>query len=240
MLRRVPALVVGLVLLAVCLAAGFAVAHQPNRDLILTPSALAAPAQPPQGGQASPSSARSAAPGSVPQVSPVWVTTYAARTGIPERALTAYADAALRAPCSIGWTTLAGIGWVESGNGTVAGRELQTDGRPVTPILGPSLDGRGKVAAVPAEGGGWARAEGPMQFLPSTWSQWGTDADGDGVADPQDIDDAAYSAARYLCASGQDLSTGAGWAAAVGSYNHSNVYIRAVYDAASTYASRAS
>jgi len=56
----------------------------------------------------------------------------------------------------------------------------------------------------------------------------------------RDLDDAAYSAARYLCASGADLGTGAGWTAAIRSYNHSDDYVRAVYDAATTYATLAS
>jgi membrane-bound lytic murein transglycosylase B len=60
------------------------------------------------------------------------------------------------------------------------------------------------------------------------------------VVDPQDVDDAAYAAARYLCASGGDLTTGAGWTAAVLSYNHDDDYVRAVYDAARAYAARTS
>ncbi len=72
------------------------------------------------------------------------------------------------------------------------------------------LDGSGDVAAVPGEAGTWQRATGPLQFIPSTWERWGSDGDGDGVADPQDIDDAAYAAARYLCASGADLAHGPG------------------------------
>ena len=38
--------------------------------------------------------------------------------------------------------------------------------------------------------------------MPSTWLRWGTDADGDGIADPWNPVDAIYSAARYLAASG--------------------------------------
>ena len=41
-----------------------------------------------------------------------------------------------------------------------------------------------------------AGAIGWMQFLPDTWSRWGVDADGDGVADPWNAEDAIYSAAR--------------------------------------------
>jgi membrane-bound lytic murein transglycosylase B len=44
----------------------------------------------------------------------------------------------------------------------------------------------------------------------------------------------------HLCASGDDLSTGPGWTAAVLSYNHSDDYVRAVYDAATAYAERTS
>jgi membrane-bound lytic murein transglycosylase B len=79
-----------------------------------------------------------------------------------------------------------------------------------------------------------------MQFIPSTWRTWASDGDGDGVDDPQDLDDAAYAAARYLCASGGDLSTATGWSAAILSYNHSDAYVHAVYDAAKAYADRTS
>ena len=48
-----------------------------------------------------------------------------------------------------------------------------------------------------------AGAVGWMQFLPSTWRRWGTDASGDGVADPYDPQDAIFSAARYLDAAGR-------------------------------------
>jgi hypothetical protein len=232
---RVTALVLGAALV-LALGAVYVAGHPGGRSPELGPTALAA--APASARQVTRRPARPAGRVAPPVVSATWVATYAARTGIPARALTAYADASLRAPCPVGWTTLAAIGWVESGHGTVDGQPIDADGRTVAPILGPVLDGRGKVAAVPGAGGGWARATGPMQFLDSTWAQWGSDGDGDGVADPQDLDDAAYSAARYLCASGQDLSTGPGWDAAIRSYNHSDAYVRAVYDAASAYAAR--
>jgi hypothetical protein len=236
---RRTAAVLAAAVLAVGLAATIvAVAHPPDRSRVPgTPRMAAAAAPLPV---ATPSASDGRRPAAVSQVSPAWVATYAGRTVIPPRALQAYADAALRTPCAVGWTTLAGIGWVESGHGTHDGQEIGADGRSLVPILGPVLDGRGRVAAVPDEHGGWARAEGPMQSLPSTWARWGADGDGDGVADPQDLDDAAYSAARYLCAAGQDLRTGAGWSAAIRFYNHSDDYVRAVYDAASAYTERSS
>lgn len=60
--------------------------------------------------------------------------------------------------------------------------------------------------------------------------------DGDGTADPQDIDDAALSAGGYLCAAGVDLSTGAGWSAAIHAYNHSGEYVGSVRALAEGYA----
>lgn len=189
------------------------------------------------------------APGGVVQVDPAWLASTAERTGVPLPALRAYARAQLAdtGGCGIGWTTLAGIGWVESQHGTIGGRTLGDDGRSSTPILGPALDGRGKFAAIRSTPSSqdwhgdpvWEHAVGPMQFLPSTWDQWATDGDGDGSADPLDLDDAAAATARYLCASGDDLATGPGWAAAVLTYNHAQVYVDDVYAAASAYAARA-
>ena len=69
----------------------------------------------------------------------------------------------------------------------------------------------------------WDRAVGPMQFLPSTWRTFGVDGDGDGVADPQDVEDASASTAAYLCYGGRDLPAG-GLRTAILSYNHSAAY----------------
>ena len=188
------------------------------------------------------------APAAPARVDPRWVAETATRAGISAPAVRAYANAQLAEPggCEGGWTTLAGIGWVESHHGTIDGRTLGEDGRSSTPILGPALDGRGKVAAIPATPGSsawhgdpsWDHAVGPLQFIPSTWQTWGADGDGDGDAAADDLDDAAYAAALYLCADGHDLETGQGWADAVFSYNHAQSYVDAVYAAASAYADR--
>jgi membrane-bound lytic murein transglycosylase B len=180
-----------------------------------------------------------------PAVDPGWLRRTAAETGLPELAVKAYATATLRLSgeqpgCHLGWSTLAGIAEVESVHGTLDGRTLLADGQPSQPIIGPALDGHGRVAAIRATGSAtalhgdptWDHAVGPFQFLPATWARWGGDVDGDGVADPQDLDDAAYAAGRYLCASGGDLGDGRAWAAAVFSYNHASAYVAAVYAAA--------
>ena len=176
-------------------------------------------------------------------VSRGWVARTSRATGVPAPALRAYGAATLlvaaAAPgCHLGWTTLAGIGWVESHHGTIGGRRLHADGTSSRPIFGPVLDGTRDVAAIAGARGGWQRAGGAMQFLPSSWAQWASDGDDDGVRDRQDLDDAAYAAARYLCASGADLTTGPAWTSAVRSYNHSDAYVLAVHDVAEVYAER--
>ena len=75
-----------------------------------------------------------------------------------------------------------------------------------------------------------------MQFLPGSWRIYGRDANGDGVADPQQIDDAALASANLLCADNRDLSTPEGWRGAIFSYNNSNDYVVKVRDAAANYA----
>jgi murein DD-endopeptidase MepM/ murein hydrolase activator NlpD len=76
-----------------------------------------------------------------------------------------------------------------------------------------------------------AGAIGWMQFMPSTWLRWGTDANGDGTADPWNPIDAIYSAARYLAASGaaNDIRQ------AVFSYNHAVWYVNEVMQLAQVY-----
>ena len=65
----------------------------------------------------------------------------------------------------------------------------------------------------------------------------GQDRDERSVA--HDLDDAAATAARYLCASGHDLDSGSTWASAIHSYNHAQEYVDAVHAAATAYAQRA-
>jgi len=91
------------------------------------------------------------------------------------------------------------------------------------------------VAAIPDSDGGrwdgdtvWDRAVGPMQFLPGTWRSLGRDGSGDQVADPNNLFDAAVSAAGYLCLSGGDLTDPTRLRQAVYSYNHSWPYVDAV------------
>ncbi|WP_395244908.1 lytic transglycosylase domain-containing protein [Agromyces sp. MMS24-K17] len=175
-----------------------------------------------------------------------WMTRIAAATGIPERALSAYAAAhvaiAIEDPtCGLDWATIAAIGDIESDHGRHGDSTLDAAGRATPPIVGRALDGDG-VAKIPDTDGGaldgdpvWDRAVGPMQFIPSTWARWAADADGDGFADPHQIDDAALTTARYLCAAGS-MTTSDGWRRAIYSYNHDNDYVAKVASVAHGFA----
>jgi cell wall-associated NlpC family hydrolase len=76
-----------------------------------------------------------------------------------------------------------------------------------------------------------AGAIGWMQFMPSTWARWGMDANGDGVADPNNPTDAIFSAARYLAGCGGQTNI----AAAVYCYNHATWYVNEVLGLAAAY-----
>ncbi len=176
-----------------------------------------------------------------------WATKQSPVVGIPVIALKAYGFAQLSeqqtAPsCHLTWTTLAGIGLVESDHGREGGATLQPDGRSYPPIVGLALDGTGGRARIPDTDHGtydgdtvYDRAIGPMQFIPSTWVRYQVDADQDGTADPNDINDAAMAAANYLCAGGRDLSQASDWWAAILSYNAIQSYARNVFTAANDY-----
>jgi cell wall-associated NlpC family hydrolase len=69
-----------------------------------------------------------------------------------------------------------------------------------------------------------AGAQGWMQFMPETWAAYGVDANGDGVADPYNPEDAIFSAANYLSASGMPADT----YGAIFAYNHADWYVAEV------------
>ncbi|MFF4546753.1 lytic murein transglycosylase [Streptomyces sp. NPDC001435] len=160
-----------------------------------------------------------------------------ASAALPVSVFAAYrhaeAELARTAPgCRLRWQLLAAIGQVESGQ--AKGGRVTADGTTVTPILGPRLDGGAFALVRDTDGGAYDgdpaydRAVGPMQFIPSTWARWGTDGNGDGRADPDNIFDAALAAGRYLCAGGRDLSDPAGLDRAILGYNHSQAYLSTV------------
>jgi membrane-bound lytic murein transglycosylase B len=191
-----------------------------------------------------------AEPGAVPSATALdaWVARVSDKTDIPARVLRAYANAetVIRAKtpgCHLTWATVAGIGRIESLNGGHGGSEIDANGNEVPPVIGITLDGSDGVLAVHDTDAGqfdgdptWDHAIGPMQFLPATWHRWGVRANGDGKApDAQNIDDAALTTARYMCAKGGDLATPDGWWTAVLTYNNSTEYGQEVFSNASAY-----
>jgi hypothetical protein len=146
----------------------------------------------------------------------------------------AYTSAAKAAPtsCRMPVALLAAIGEVESSS--LRGRSLDARHNVVPPVVGVALNGIGFPGIRDSDGGAldgdrvWDRAVGPMQFIPGTWRAWGSDGNGDGVADPQNIEDATLSAAHYLCAGGKNLSRRSDLDRAVLSYNGSQRYLATV------------
>jgi Transglycosylase SLT domain len=129
-----------------------------------------------------------------------------ARTEIPARYLRLYIAAGQR--YGIDWAILAGIGRVECDHGRDPSPSCTQEG------------------AENAAGAG-----GPMQFLASTWAQYGVTAAGSGRPDRWNPADAIYSAANYLHASGAPGD----YRAAIYAYNHAWWYVEEVLAWAARY-----
>jgi len=181
------------------------------------------------------------------QVDAAWLTASSKATKIPKRVLRAYVTATARAnasepDCQLAWNTIAAIGRIESIHGAVNGSRIGDDGVARPRIRGIALDGDGVRAISDTDGGDldgdrtWDRAVGPMQFIPTTWARWGSDGDGDGRMNPQDVDDAALATGRYLCGTGKQLGSRDGWLRAVITYNQSTSYVRKASRTATRYA----
>ena len=234
---------VGAAILAVVLLAFFAlgpVTGDSDSDDPLPAPTWASPAEAPV--EAVPPTA----PGVAGRVDPVWLSQTAETTGIPERALAAYAGVAIwkagqMPSCGLGWNTLAAIGYAESRHGTHDGSAVGADGTVAPPIFGIALEG-GATAHIPDSDQGavdgdaeFDRAVGPMQLIPQTWRNWHADANGDGVEDPQNIDDATMASANYLCRASGDMATEEGWTAGITAYNSDPAYIVKIATAGSAY-----
>ncbi len=129
-----------------------------------------------------------------------------ARAEIPPEYLRLYLQAAAR--YGLDWAILAGIGKVECDHG----RDPD-----------PSCTQEGAVNS--------AGAGGPMQFLASTWLQYGVDAEGNGAPDRWNPADAIHGAANYLRASGAP----ANYHEAIYAYNHAWWYVAEVQRWAAIY-----
>jgi membrane-bound lytic murein transglycosylase B len=155
--------------------------------------------------------------------------------GIPGVAYAAYQNAervlAEQDPnCHMPWSLLAGIGQIESHH---AYGKLDADGNPLEPVYGPVLDGSlaGNNVVRETDGGAldgmqyYARAVGPMQFLPDTYRKFAADGRGTGLSDPQNLFDASLTAGKYLCSGGLDMNDMSQQSRAIMRYNNSMAYV---------------
>lgn len=221
----------------------------PSVHAVITPVAAVSPSVPDLSGPVviaidrAPTAFHVAA-GAVSAPPPPMVVNTPGALGIPMMALTAYRNAeqkmAVSDPgCGVSWNLLAGIGRIESGH--AGGGAVDARGTAVTPIYGPALDGTlpGNEVIISSSVGNrvtYARAMGPMQFLPGTWARYASDGDGDGLADPQNLFDSTLTAARYLCSGGLNLRDPAQVMAAILRYNNSTAYAQNVLGWAAAYA----
>ena len=102
-------------------------------------------------------------------------------------------------------------------------------------VVGVVTIGSGNASASAAFGRFHVSGCGMPSTPVDTWTRWGADGDGDGTADPHQLDDAALAAARYLCAS-STMTDAAGWRRAVFAYNHLDAYVDDVAALANRYA----
>jgi len=167
---------------------------------------------------------------------------------IPTIALNAYFRAAAlvertKPECKMDWALIGAIGRVETKHGTYRGTTLAPDGSTHPVILGIPLDGRKGTALIRDTDGGaldgdplYDRAVGPMQFIPGTWKAFSADGNGDGIADPHNIYDAAVATGNYLCkTAGGPVSEPDNASRAVYAYNRSAEYNRQVLTLADHY-----
>jgi hypothetical protein len=129
-----------------------------------------------------------------------------ARAEIPALYLRLYQQAAAR--YGLNWAILAGIGKVECDHGRDPA---------------PSCTQQGAVNS--------AGAGGPMQFLASTFGEYGVSAEGNRPPDRWNPADAIYSAANYLRASGAPGD----YRKAIFAYNHADWYVAEVEHWAALY-----
>jgi cell wall-associated NlpC family hydrolase len=128
---------------------------------------------------------------------------------VPPAYLTLYLNAAQTCP-GLPWAVLAGIGKVESDHGQSPAPGVHS-------------------------GTNYAGAEGPMQFEPTTFSQYAVHADAVAPLSPYNPADAIYTAAAMLCAKGAASGTEAGIRQAIFAYNHSQSYVTTVLAWAARY-----
>jgi hypothetical protein len=128
---------------------------------------------------------------------------------IPARYLAWYQAAARTCP-GLTWQVLAGIGTIESDNGRSYARGVH-------------------------HGQNRTGAEGPMQFEPATFAEYGMPVDRSARLSPYNPEDAIFSAAQMLCADGAAGGSAAGLRGAILADNHAHWCVRDVLALAARY-----
>jgi cell wall-associated NlpC family hydrolase len=161
----------------------------------------------------------------IPQASEFdeWASKTSQWLDIPLRAMTGYAKATVTLTkeipgCHLSWVTLAAVGKVTSDHGRAQGGHVADTGA-MDKALGTIevRDFYNKVVST-------ANAAGPMQLSPSIWGKYKASANGSNP-DVQNIDDAALSTGRALCADGHDLSQGQTWWDSVSALQSSPLFL---------------
>ena len=136
------------------------------------------------------------------------------------------------------WQVIAGIGKVESNHGRFGGSSIGADGVVRPSIIGIPLNGQNGTATIADTDDGaldgdtiWDRAVGPFQFIPTSWTIYGRDGNGDGRRDPHNIFDAVPAAVAHLCPHGSVTDV----EAAIFAYNRSADYVALVLEWAANY-----
>src|SRR5690606_20575435 len=211
--------------------------------LRLTPQSAESTAASPPSSDPSPSSVPSTPPSAEPPTSSVpptsrlrfeeWVDDVADWLDIPHRAMHAYATATVllteeQPDCHLSWVTLAGVGRTATDHGRVNGGTITEDGTMSEPIDTVEVrDFAGDLVSVPG-------AAGPLQLSPDVWERFKASPT-EGTPDIQNIDDAALTAGRAMCAGGRDLSDGDGWLDGVSVLQDEPLFLHRVLATANVY-----
>lgn len=205
--RRRTVVVLAAVVVAVA-ALVVAVQFAPDGRQATNAAAVAstAPMSPPPLATAPPSSSAVPTQPNVPKASEfdAWASRTSQWLDIPLRAMTGYAEATVtlskeQPGCHLSWITLAAVGKVTSDHGRAQGDHLGANGTLANPLGTVEVrDFYNRVVST-------ANASGPMQVSPAIWAKWQRSASG-GKPDLQNVDDAALTTGRALCADGRDLS----------------------------------
>jgi len=209
--RKAAVVVAAVVVVAAALVTGIQLA--PKQQEATNAAAIVAPTPTPTPTptQVPVTTPQTSAPPKVPEASEfdAWASKTSQWLDIPLRAMVGYAKATTKLGkdvpgCHLSWVTLAAVGKVTTDHGRARGGQLGTTGVLDKPLgMIEVRDFYNKVVSTP-------NAAGPMQLTPSVWAKYQASSSG-GKPDVQNIDDAALSTGRALCAGGHDLSQGQTW-----------------------------